>query len=171
MTVSCEKVGLEFFEQAPTIHRASVKIAATPDQVFAAFLDAEAWTKWAMPITGVDWTSYFPLEVGSTRTVHMRGGLVGYEEFLAYDHGTRMAFRFNEVSKEGIEAFAEDYHVTDLGDGKCRVDWTMAMKAGGEKTGLRAKFGDTVMSSMVRRMLKKFGKLVESDFATAGAAA
>ena len=108
MTVSCEKVGLELFEHAPTLHRAGVEIVATPEQVFAAFLDAEAWTKWAMPITGVEWTSDFPLEVGSTRTVHMRGGLTGYEEFIAYDHGKRMAFRFDEVSKEGVEAFAED---------------------------------------------------------------
>jgi len=171
MTVSCEKVGLEFFEHAPTLHRASVEIAATPEQVFAAFLDGEAWTKWAMPITGVEWTSDFPLEVGSTRTVHMRGGLTGYEEFIAYDHGKRMAFRFDQVSKEGVEAFAEDYQVTDLGGGRCRVDWTMAMKSGGEKTGLKTKFGDTVMSFMVKRMLKKFGKLVESDFAKTGAAA
>jgi uncharacterized protein YndB with AHSA1/START domain len=171
MTVDCEKVGLEFFETAPTLHKASVEIAATPDQVFAAFHDAEAWTTWAMPITGVDWTSDFPLEVGSTRTVHMRGGLTGYEEFIAYEHGTRMAFRFNEVSKEGVEAFAEDYQVTDLGNGKSQVDWTMAMKSGGEKTGIKAKFGDTVMSFMVKRMLKKFGKLVESDFATAEVAA
>ena len=167
MNVSCEKVGLEFFETAPTLHRASEEIAATPEQVFDVLLDGEAWTKWAMPITGIDWTSGFPLEVGSTRTVHMRGGLIGYEEFIAYEHGSRMAFRFNEVSKEGVEAFAEDYQVTDLGQGRCRVDWTMAMKAGGEKTGLRAKFGDTVMSFMVKRMLKKFRKLVESTRATA----
>lgn len=171
MTVSCEKVGLDFFETAPTLHKASEVIAATPEQVFAAFLDAEAWTRWAMPITGVEWTSPFPLEVGSTRTVYLRGDLTGYEEFIAYDHGTRMAFRFNEVSKEGLKAFAEDYRVTDLGDGTCRVDWTMAMKSGGEKSGLKAKFGDTVMSFMVKRMLKKFGKLVESDFASKEAAA
>ena len=47
----------------------------------------------------------------------------------------------------------------------------MAMNSGGEKTGLKAKFGDTVMAFMVKRMLKKFGKLVESDFAKTGAAA
>ena len=34
-----------------------------------------------------------------------------------------------------------------------------------------AIMNDMTVSFMVRRMLKKFGKLVESDFATAGAAA
>lgn len=162
MTFECEKVGLEFFETAPTLYRASVEIDATPEDVFASFLDAEAWTKWAMPITGVEWTSGFPIEVGSTRTVHMRGGLVGYEEFIAYEHGVRMAFRFNEASKDGLGAFAEDYRVTDLGGGRCRVDWIMAMDNGGDGSGLRAKVMNPVMSFMVKRMLKKFGRLVES---------
>ncbi len=126
MAFSCEKVGLEFFESAPTLHTARVEIKATPDEVFAVLLDAESWTKWAMPITKVDWTSGFPIEVGSTRTVHMKGDMVGYEEFIAYEHGVRMAFRFNEASKDSIKAFAEDYRVTDLGGGRSRVDWTMA---------------------------------------------
>ncbi|MEP6623471.1 MAG: SRPBCC family protein, partial [Acidimicrobiia bacterium] len=72
MTVSCEKVGTEFFESAPTCHRATVEITASSEQVFAVLLDAEAWVRWAWPITAVEWTSGFPLEVGSTRTVHMR---------------------------------------------------------------------------------------------------
>ena len=59
--------------------------------------------------------------------------IVGYEEFIAYEHGSRMAFRFNEVSKEGIEAFAEDYRVTDLGEGRCRV----RLDDGDEDTGAR----------------------------------
>lgn len=162
MKYGCEKVGLDFFETAPTIHRASVEVDATPDDVFASFIDADAWAKWAFPITGVEWTSGFPIEVGSTRTVHMRGGLVGYEEFIAYEHGVRMAFRFNEASKDGLGAFAEDYRVTDLGAGRSRVEWTMAMDTGSEGSALRAKVMNPVMSFMVRRMLKKFGRLVES---------
>ena len=162
MAFSCEKVGLEFFESAPTLHTARVEIKATPDEVFAVLLDAESWTKWAMPITKVDWTSGFPIEVGSTRTVHMKGDMVGYEEFIAYEHGVRMAFRFNEASKDSIKAFAEDYRVTDLGGGRSRVDWTMAMDTGsGEK--LISKLTDPLMGFMVRRMLKKFGRLVESN--------
>ena len=161
MAVSCERVGLEFFDAAPTVYRAADVVAASPEQVFAVFLDADSWVRWALPITGVEWTSGFPIEVGSTRTVHMRGGLVGYEEFIAYEHGVRMAFRFNEASKKGVRAFAEDYQVTDLGSGRCRVAWTMAMKTGRD-SGLASKVTDPIMSFMLKRMLKKFRRLVES---------
>ncbi|MGB3351867.1 MAG: SRPBCC family protein [Mycobacterium sp.] len=161
MRYKCEKVGVEFFEEASTRYCASVEIAASPDQVFDAFLDADAWTRWAWPITAVEWTSEFPIEVGSTRTVRMRGGLIGYEEFIAYEHGVRMAFRFDEASTKGIEAFAEDYRVTDLGAGRCRVDWTMAMKNARQPRFVSAAT-DPIMGFMVRRMLGKFGRLVES---------
>lgn len=162
MTFSCEKVGVEFFDTAPTRYQATQEIEATPDQVFAAFLDADAWVQWAMPITGIEWTSGFPIEVGSTRTVHMKGGLVAYEEFIAYEHGVRMAFRFNEASKDSIKAFAEDYQVSDLGEGRCQVEWTMAMATGRDPSGFMAKLSNRVMGFMVRRMLRKFARLVES---------
>lgn len=162
MKFKCEDVGLEFFDEAPSKYMASQEIAATPEQVFDVFLDADAWARWAMPITAVEWTSGFPIEVGSTRTVYMRGGLIGYEEFIAYEHGARMAFRFDEVSMKGVQAFAEDYRVTDLGAGRCRVDWTMAMKNAQPAPGFVAKLTDPVMGFMVRRMLRKFGRLVES---------
>lgn len=167
MTFPCEKVGLEFFDTAPTRYQATQDIAATPEQVFAAFMDADAWVTWAFPITGVEWTSGFPIEVGSTRTVHMRGGLVGYEEFIAFDDGVRMAFRFNEASKNSIEAFAEDYQVTDLSGGRCRVEWTMAMKSARDGSGFVSKVSGRVMTFMVGRMLRKFGRLVESRATTA----
>jgi len=162
MKFTCEDVGLEFIEEAPTRYKASEEIAATPDQVFDVLLDADAWVHWAMPITAVKWTSGFPIEVGSTRTVHMRGGIIGYEKFIAYEHGVRMAFRFEEVSKKGIEAFAEDYRVTELGGGRCRVDWTMAMKTAQGNFAFVSNLTDPAMGFMVRRMLRKFGRLVES---------
>ncbi len=162
MRFPCEKVGVEFFDSAPTCHHSTVEMAASPEQVFAVLLDAEAWTKWAFPITAVDWTSGFPIEVGSTRTVHMRGGLIGYEEFIAYEHGSRMAFRFNESTKKGIAAFAEDYRVSDIGGDRCRVEWTMAMDTGGKESGIASKVSDPIMSFVLNRMLRKFGRLVES---------
>ena len=162
MTNSCEKVGVEFFDTAPTRYSASQEVAATPDEIFAVFLDGPSWVRWALPITGVDWTSGFPIEVGSTRTVHMRGGLVGYEEFIAYEHGRRMAFRFNEASKGGILAFAEDYRVSELAPGRCVVEWTMAMQTARESR-FASTITDPIMSYMVARMLRRFARLVESS--------
>lgn len=131
MTVSCQKVGLDYFATAPFRFQASEVIQATPDEVFAVFQDATSWTRWVFAITGVEWTSGFPLGVGSTRAVTMLGGLVGYEQFIAWEPGRRMAFRFDEFSHHGVDAFAEDYRVVDLGNGRCRVDWVLAMSPAG----------------------------------------
>lgn len=162
MPFSCEKVGMEFFDEAPTVYVATQEIKATPDQIFEVFMDADAWVEWAMPITKVVWTSGFPIEVGSTRDVHMKGGIIGYEEFIAFEHGKQMAFRFNESSKEGIKAFAENYVVTDLGNGKCKVEWTMAIKSAKEGPAIISKISGAVMNNLVGRWLAKFGKLVEA---------
>jgi uncharacterized protein YndB with AHSA1/START domain len=166
MTYDCDKVGIEFFATAPTVHQARVEVDATPERVFDLLHDADAWVKWAFPITRVDWTSGFPLEVGSTRDVHMRGGLIGYEEFIAYERGVRMAFRFNEASKKGIKAFAEDYQVTDLGSGRCAIEWTMAMDTG-RPAGVVDKVTGPLMGLGLKYMLGRFAKLIESDFAPA----
>lgn len=162
MSEPCEKVGMEFFDHARYCFRAHEVVAATPERVFEVFLDGPAWTKWATPITGVEWTSPFPLEVGSTRTVTMWGGLVGQEEFIAWDPPRRMAFRFNEVSKPGVAAFAEDYRVTDLGEGRCLVEWAMAMVPAGP--GART-FPVTapLMGFGVRHMLANLRRYVESN--------
>ena len=162
MTIECDKVGVDFFDTAPHITRARREVAASPEEVFATFLDADAWVTWAFPITGVEWTSGFPIEVGSTRTVHMRGGLVGYEEFIAYEHGVRMAFRFNQASKQGIRAFAEDYQVRDLGGGRCVVAWTMALDTGRGPSPLD-RLVSPMMTAGLRHMLGRFAKLVESS--------
>jgi uncharacterized protein YndB with AHSA1/START domain len=167
MTVPCKKVGLDYFDHAPFRFTASETIAATPDAVFAVFLDAESWTRWVFAITGVEWTSPFPLSVGATRTVHMRGGISAYEEFLAWEPGRRMAFRFNEMSKAGAAAFAEDYQVTDLGDGHCRVDWVMAMTPRGVSR-YTIPVIKPVMAAFIRKTLGNLRRYVESEPALAG---
>lgn len=170
MTIECEKVGLDYFETAAVRHTATETIRATPDEVFAVFLDAESWTKFAFPIEKVVWTSGFPIEVGSTRDVHMKGDMVGHEEFIAFEHGKRMAFRFNQVNKGSVTAFAEDYQVTDLGNGRCRVEWTMAMgKSGEADEGLGARIRKPLMGLFVKKTLRNFRKLVESKPALKGA--
>jgi uncharacterized protein YndB with AHSA1/START domain len=162
MPIPCEKVDFGYLDTAPFRFTASETISASPEAVFAVFLDAEAWTRWVFAITRVEWTSPFPLHVGSTRTVHMRGGLSGYEEFLAWEPGRRMTFRFNAMSKPGAKAFAEDYQVTDLGDGRCRVDWVMAMTPAGAGRHTM-KVLKPFMAAFVRRTLANFRRYVESS--------
>lgn len=161
MSVPCEKVELGYLDTAPFRFTATQTIAATPAEVFDVFLDGPSWTRWVFAITAVEWTSPSPLRVGSTRTVHMRGGLSGYEEFLAWEPGRRMAFRFNAMSKPGADAFAEDYQVTDLGDGRCRVDWVMAMTPSGAGRHTMRAF-KPFMSVFIRRTLANLRRYVES---------
>lgn len=129
--VACTKVGLEFLEQADNVFKAEEIIRATPEQIFEVFEHAEAWTVWAMPIQKVEWTSPKPFGVGTTRTVSMMGDLAGYEEFIAWERGKRMAFTFVGCSQDTVESFLEDYRVTDLGDGTCRAEWYMALETRG----------------------------------------
>lgn len=164
--IDCERVGLDYLVTAPCRVVVSVLVDADPEQVFEAFTDAEAWTKWVFPITSVEWTSPFPLEVGSTRTVHMRGGMVGWEEFLAWEPNRRMAFRFNQTVPGGPLAFAEDYVVADLGGGRSHVQWTMAMTL----PGIAGRVTPVVRAVMGRtnaHMLRRFGRLVERRAARA----
>jgi hypothetical protein len=129
--VACTKVGLEFLEQTANVFKAEEIIRATPEQIFDVFEDAHAWTVWALPIQNVEWTSPKPFGVGTTRTVSMMGGLVGYEEFIAWERGKRMAFTFAGCTLDTVESFIEDYRVTDLGDGTCRAEWYMALQTRG----------------------------------------
>ena len=171
--IECERVGLDYFDSAPVRHVASETIKATPEEIFAVLLDGESWTKFVWAIEDVVWTSGFPLEVGSTRSVYMKGGIVGHEEFIAYEHGKRMAFRFNQVYKGSIQAFAEDYQVTELGDGRCRVDWVMAMgvpdRADDTPSGVVANLRKAMLGAFVRHTLKRFRRYVESKPVLEGA--
>lgn len=126
----CERVDVSFIDNAPFVFRNSVDLAITPEQLFEVLADAQAWPRWASVITNVTWTSPEPRGVGTTRVVEMRGGMVGNEEFLAWEPFSHMAFRFNECSTQAVAAFAEDYRVEVI-PGGCRLTWTMAQKPAG----------------------------------------
>ena len=87
----CRPVGLDYLESAPTVFTNSVDIALTPDQLFEVLARADTWSRWASVITDVEYTSPEPYGVGTTRVVTMRGGIVGDEEFLAWEPGRRLA--------------------------------------------------------------------------------
>ncbi|MCR9105660.1 MAG: SRPBCC family protein [Gammaproteobacteria bacterium] len=163
----CTPVGLEFLEQTSNVFVAEEIVRATPEQIFEVFEDAHAWTVWAMPIEKVEWTSPKPYGVGTTRSVHMMGGLIGYEEFIAWEPGKRMAFTFLGASKDATEKFLEDYRVEDLGDGTCKVQWHMAMETRGFSN--RIMFLTLpVMRWFNRRMFRKFRQYTE-DYAARSA--
>jgi carbon monoxide dehydrogenase subunit G len=81
----------------------------------------------------------------------MRGGIVGDEEFLAWEPHSHMAFRFNQASTRSIAAFAEDYRVVPTTTG-CHLTWVMAMKP----NGIAARLGMTLGRPVMARTFQKF---------------
>ena len=157
----CTPVGLEFLEQTPNVFKAEEVVRATPAQIFEVFEDARAWTEWAQPIQDVEWTSPKPFGIGTTRTVSMSGSLVGYEEFIAWEEGKRMAFTFLGCNQDAVESFLEDYRVTDLGDGSCRVEWYMALETRGFSRHMMW-LTRPIMRLANRRMFRKFARYTEA---------
>ncbi|UUO04094.1 SRPBCC family protein [Mycolicibacterium novocastrense] len=148
----CERVDLGFIETAPFRFVSTVDLAITPEQLFEVLADAESWPHWATVITEVAWTSPEPRGVGTTRTVKMRGGIVGDEEFLAWEPYSHMAFRFNEASTGSIAAFAEDYRVVQTSQG-CHLTWVMAMTPNGAAARIGMTLGKPVMGWLFQKFL------------------
>ena len=165
----CRPVEVEFCDTAPHRFATEVVIRATPEQIFEVFEDPESWVVWALPIRRVEWTSPQPFGVGTTRTVTMAGGLVGNEQFIAWERGRRMAFRFTEASMAAVTAFAEDYRLSDAGGGRTRVRWVMAMEARGVNDVVLRVFG-WALGLGLGLLLRRFQALVEARYPAARAA-
>ncbi|QYJ04990.1 SRPBCC family protein [Nocardioides panacisoli] len=161
----CERVGLDFLGTAPHRFRNSVELDVSPDQLWDVLTDAAAWPEWASVITRVTWTSPEPHGVGTTRTVAMRGGLVGEEEFLAWEPGRRMAFRFNAASTSAVRAFAELYEIEPTPAG-CRLTWTLAQEVGGPSR-FTMPLGRPLLDIGFRRFLGNLQRYTARRFATA----
>lgn len=160
----CDEVDSTYFRHAPCCYTAVVEVSATPEQVFACFEDETSWPQWAMPITGVEWTSAKPYGLGTTRRVTMmKGGLVGDEVFIAWDYPKHMAFCFTHSSQKLVGSFAEDYQVSVLPNGKTRVQWTMGMTPKGFGKFSMAVSGP-FMQPALQWMLNSFKKHVEQRF-------
>ena len=124
----CRSVGLDFLESAPSRTVNECELGCTPEELFAIFEDPDSWPIWVQAIERVEWTSPRPFAAGTTRTVTMTGGIVVDESFGVWDQGKRMSFCVIGVSKRVFSALAEDYQVTDLGSGRCKLRWTMAIE-------------------------------------------
>jgi len=155
----CRRIDMSYFDTAPIRFTNSIEINATPQKIFDVFEDPESWPVWATVINKVTWTSPRPFGIGTTRTVDTQGNIIGHEEFIAWEHGKRMAFRFNESSKPGTDAFGEDYIVEPTANG-CRVTWTVAMSPTGAGRFVMPIF-KPVMKMVFGRFLKNLKKYAE----------
>jgi hypothetical protein len=78
-------------------------------------------------IRRVRWTSAPPHQPGSTRSVWMRGGVQVDETFFAWEPDRRIAFAVTAASTRLLAALAEDYEITPLEGGRCRLRWRMGI--------------------------------------------
>lgn len=164
-TYPCEHVDLTFVDSAPFRFVSTVELSITPEQLFEVLGDAQSWPRWATVITNVTWTSPEPRGVGTTRTVDMRGGITGAEEFLAWEPFSHMAFRFNDSTSNAIAAFAEDYRVVETAEG-CQLTWVMAMKPNGIAARVGMELGRPVMSWLFQRFLHNLDRYANERYAT-----
>jgi carbon monoxide dehydrogenase subunit G len=167
-THPCERVEVSFIDDAPFRFVSAVDLAITPEQLFEVLADAESWPQWATVITKVVWTSPEPRGVGTTRTVRMRGAIVGDEEFIAWEPFSHMAFRFNQSTSNAISAFAEDYRVVET-PGGCHLTWVMAIKPSGIAGRLGMTLGRPVMSWLFQRFLYNLRQYSGQRFAAPAA--
>lgn len=159
----CERVSLDFTDTAPFRFVSTVDLAITPEQLFEVLCDAQSWPQWATVITDVEWTSPEPRGVGTTRTVTMRGNIVGDEEFIAWEPLRHMAFRFNQSTSDAISAFAEDYRVVATGDG-CHLTWVMAMAPAGLAGRVGMTLGRPVMGWLFQRFLHNLRRYTDERY-------
>ncbi|MBM9458973.1 SRPBCC family protein [Nocardioides sp. zg-536] len=158
-----DRVEIDFCDTAPFRYANSVDLAITPEELFEVLADADAWPRWAKVITHVEWTTPEPHGVGTRRTVTMRGGLVGEEEFLAWDPPRMMSFRFNACSTRTVRAFAERYDV-EATPGGCRMTWTLALDVRGPSR-LGMPLGRPVMDAVFRGFLHRLRRYTDARFA------
>lgn len=122
MRFSCRPVELDFIARARWRFENTVELDAEPDAVFDLFADGESWPLWFAGIRRVEWTSPEPKGVGTTRTVTLTTATV-FECFLAWDRGTRFAFRFEGANRPLFRAGIEDYRLEGIGAGRTRFDY------------------------------------------------
>jgi hypothetical protein len=152
---ACRPVGAEFFATAAYRFVVETDFDVDADRLFAILDDEAAWPVWVSPgIQSVEWTSPRPHGRGTTRTVHMPGGLDVYETFFLWNDGRELAFHFLGTTQKIWDAFAERYEITPQGPGKCHLRWTMAYEPASSLSGIQ-RLAKPLMSLVLRRYLRK----------------
>lgn len=152
-----------FYETSLLRFDNSVTVPVAAPILWRILEDDHSWTVWAGVIDKVEWTSPQPFGLGTTRTVTMAKGLmVGWEKFIAWEPGKRMGFCFTEATMDGVDRFAEDWHVTANSDQSCTVRWVMCMEPRGFSKHLMP-LTKPLMNWNFRRYLKKLSQYAQAQ--------
>lgn len=117
---------VEWIPEAPQRCSASREVNAPPDRIWAVIADHERWPDWFPQVKKVTVTGAAE-GVGGGRLVELSGMAVD-EEFVAWDVNERFAFSAVGMTRPIFDSLTEAVTITDLGDGRSRVDYTQAFQ-------------------------------------------
>ncbi len=151
----------DFFNTANLIVTTVMEANCGPEKFMETLSGDTVWTEWAPSLKAVEWTSEKPFAKGATRTVYLVGNHAVKEDFFIWEENKRIAFYVVESTMNGVESFAEDYVLDELGNNRTRLTWTVAMQL----TGIGkffTPFARIGMSFVFSRWLNSYRKILES---------
>jgi hypothetical protein len=129
MTYKLPEIDDAFFEDAPLVVPATVRLDATPAQVWEA-LGSDAMWSWAPIIDQLAWITPRPQAAGAVRRLRLMKVNTIEEEFYRWepDPPTRRAtFRVTAQSRRMLDGLAEDFALEPDAGGGTALTWTMAI--------------------------------------------
>jgi hypothetical protein len=159
---TCRQIELADFDAMPIRLVNEMEFAVTPMQLFESFETEQDWEAWAPVIKKLSWTSPRPFTIGTTREVEMTDGSICAEEFIAWEPGQRMAFRFTSTTGSGLLALGEDYQVEATDQG-CRLTWIMVLELSGFKA-IAMRLFKPFMRRNQRRYLNTLKAMLETRY-------
>jgi len=126
MTYTLPFIDDAFFQDAPLVIPAVVKLDASPEQVWEV-LGSDAMWSWAPIIDEVRWATSAPPAAGAIRCLRLFKAVRLEEEFYRWDVGHRATFRVTRQSRRLYHGLAEDFLLEPAAGGGTRLTWTMAM--------------------------------------------
>lgn len=127
MQFECRPVDASFLDTAPWRFDNAIEIDAAPARIFAALEDGPSWPRWFHAMHKVVMTSPEPYGVGTTRTVSLAAATVD-EQFFAWEQDRRFSFCATRTTAPLAHAMAEDYLLEDLGEGRTRFTYRVALE-------------------------------------------
>jgi carbon monoxide dehydrogenase subunit G len=147
-----------FLDEAPIVVRSTVRLDASPSEVWRALGSDEMWS-WLPVIDRLEWRSPEPKAVGSIRRLRLGHVLTVDEEFYRWDVDRRATFRIVGQSRRMLDALIEDFLLEPTARGT-DLTWTMAvspLKGRGlplSPLGVLLRPGNTVAIGGIKKILR-----------------
>lgn len=153
-----KSVGADFASTGPNSSTLVQSLPVSAEVAFRSLKDPATWK--AFLGIDVEWTSPEPFGVGTTRTVTANGQTIK-EEFLTWEEGRHMGFRFSETTLP-LKAFAEDWVLEPKTDDSCDLHWHYAYEWGGPLSALLSPLFGRFFNRNGRRALPKLAAYLAS---------